>query len=77
MEVQHSNYLYQGVSALLYPFKWDLVYVPLLSRTLIDHTEAPTPFVMGMHSSYLADIPSNREVHFHAHHTLCLVPSWR
>lgn len=51
----------EGVSALLYPFKWDLVYVPLLSRSLIDHTEAPTPFVMGMHSSYLADIPSNRE----------------
>jgi hypothetical protein len=38
--------------------------VPLLSRSLIDHTEAPTPFVMGMHSSYLVDIPSNREVRF-------------
>ncbi|XP_022082706.1 suppression of tumorigenicity 5 protein-like isoform X2 [Acanthaster planci] len=38
----------QAVAALLYPFAWQHVYVPVLPEKLIDMSCSPTPYIMGM-----------------------------
>ncbi len=48
----------ETVVSLLYPFYWHHVYIPILPVTLIDFLQAPTPFIMGMHSSYFDSKPS-------------------
>lgn len=43
---------------LLYPFKWEHVYVPVLPLQLLEFVNAPTPFIMGVHPGTL---PSRRD----------------
>ncbi|XP_038053288.1 DENN domain-containing protein 2C-like isoform X2 [Patiria miniata] len=38
----------QAAAALLYPFAWQHVYVPVLPEKLIDMSCSPTPYIMGM-----------------------------
>lgn len=38
---------------LLYPFKWSHVYLPVVPAPLLDLVEAPVPFMLGTHSSWL------------------------
>lgn len=38
--------------ALLAPLEWCHVYVPVLPRKMLDHLQCPTPFLIGIHSSY-------------------------
>ncbi|XP_072033934.1 uncharacterized protein [Amphiura filiformis] len=38
----------QAIAALLYPFAWQHVYVPVLPEKLIDMCCSPTPYIMGM-----------------------------
>ena len=40
-----------GLLALMYPFRWQHIYVPLLPRMFLDYLTAPMPFVCGIHSS--------------------------
>lgn len=42
---------------ILQPFTWPHVYVPILPCWLLDFLHAPTPFIMGLHTSYLIDTP--------------------
>lgn len=37
--------------ALLYPFLWQNVYVPILPSNALHFLEAPVPYIMGIHSS--------------------------
>ena len=37
---------------LLAPLLWCHVYVPVLPRRLLEHLQCPTPFMIGIHSSY-------------------------
>ncbi|PRP87362.1 ribosome assembly protein 4 (RSA4) [Planoprotostelium fungivorum] len=37
---------------LMYPFAWHHIYVPILACNMGDFLQAPTPFIMGVHSSY-------------------------
>jgi hypothetical protein len=46
----------------MYPFKWRRVYIPVLARELLEYTDAPTPFIMGIHSSFLSQLPQLKEV---------------
>lgn len=39
---------------LIFPFKWDHVYVPVLPLQLIEFLNAPTPFIIGVHPGSLA-----------------------
>lgn len=39
--------------ALIYPFQWRYVFIPLLPRALIDFLYAPMPFIIGMHRSFV------------------------
>jgi DENN domain-containing protein 2 len=34
--------------ALLYPFEWQLVLIPILPRRLLDYCCSPTPFLIGV-----------------------------
>lgn len=40
-----------GVVALLYPFNWQQIFVPLLPNVLLDYLTAPMPFLIGIHAS--------------------------
>lgn len=37
--------------ALLYPFEWQHTYVTVLTTSLIDLVEAPTPYIIGILTS--------------------------
>ncbi|XP_078000435.1 DENN domain-containing protein 5B-like [Glandiceps talaboti] len=39
------------LGALLFPFTWQHVYVPILPASMLHFLDAPVPFIMGLHSS--------------------------
>jgi hypothetical protein len=41
----------------LYPFHWSHVYLPVVPSPLLDLFEAPVPFILGTHSSWIHLIP--------------------
>ncbi|KFM81049.1 Myotubularin-related protein 13, partial [Stegodyphus mimosarum] len=45
-----------AVTALMYPFKYSHVYIPLLPSALIEVLSTPTPFIMGVHSSLKGEV---------------------
>jgi len=38
----------EAVLALIFPFTWDHVYIPVLPLQLLEFVNAPTPFIMGV-----------------------------
>lgn len=40
----------EGICHLIYPFRWQHVYIPLLFFSGVDYIDAPTPYMMGLHS---------------------------
>ncbi|KAK8735252.1 hypothetical protein OTU49_005586 [Cherax quadricarinatus] len=51
-----------ALKALLYPFKYSHVYIPILPATLVEVLSTPTPFIMGVHSSLQHDIAELMDV---------------
>ncbi|KAG1704699.1 hypothetical protein DVH05_005628 [Phytophthora capsici] len=49
----------EALQSLLYPLVWSHVYVPVLPLTLKDCLHCPTPFIFGLHDSYVrrSDMP--------------------
>jgi len=43
----------EGLMNLIFPFKWLHTYIPILPREQIDYLDSPTPYVMGVLSSYV------------------------
>nr|CCA15028.1 conserved hypothetical protein [Albugo laibachii Nc14]CCA23167.1 conserved hypothetical protein [Albugo laibachii Nc14] len=43
----------EALCTLLYPFRWQHPYVPVLPRYLLDYLQAPLPYILGLHSSWL------------------------
>ncbi|XP_037071130.1 DENN domain-containing protein 5B-like [Pollicipes pollicipes] len=41
----------ESLSALLFPFSWPHVYVPVLPASLAHFLDAPVPYLMGLHGS--------------------------
>lgn len=41
---------------LLYPLKWQHIFIPVLPMKLIDYVCAPMPFIIGIHSSMLPKV---------------------
>ena len=39
----------EGITALVFPFQWQHVYVPILPASLMHFLDAPVPFIMGVH----------------------------
>ena len=46
----------RALTALMYPFKYTHVYIPLLPAALLEVISTPTPFIMGIHSSLKPEI---------------------
>ncbi|XP_074278770.1 DENN domain and WD repeat-containing protein SCD1-like isoform X2 [Silene latifolia] len=41
----------EAICHLIYPFQWQHVYVPILFSEGVDFVDAPTPYIIGLHSS--------------------------
>ncbi|KNA06482.1 hypothetical protein SOVF_180550 isoform A [Spinacia oleracea] len=61
----------EAICHLIYPFRWQHVYIPLLFFSGVDYIDAPTPYIMGLHSGVdttglsmdgvvIVDLESNR-----------------
>lgn len=46
----------RALTAIMYPFKYNHVYIPLLPAALVEILSTPTPFIMGVHSSLKTDV---------------------
>jgi DENN (AEX-3) domain len=46
----------RALIALMYPFRYTHVYIPILPASLLEVLSTPTPFIMGIHSSLKAEI---------------------
>lgn len=46
----------EALSSLLFPFHWEGLYLPILPYSMLDILEAPVPFLVGLHSRYLAQV---------------------
>ncbi|XP_040464082.1 DENN domain-containing protein 5A isoform X4 [Falco naumanni] len=45
----------ETITALMFPFQWQHVYVPILPASLLHFLDAPVPYLMGLHSNGLDD----------------------
>lgn len=61
----HSNHFSllcpfaEGLCALIYPFRWQHPYVPILPRVLSEYLQAPLPYILGVHTSWLPALLEN------------------
>lgn len=44
------------ICALIFPFSWENVYVPILPSSLIHFLDAPVPFIMGVQADIEKDV---------------------
>lgn len=49
----------ETLTSLMYPFEWHHIYVPVLSESLLDYVQAPTPFIQGVPKDLFNLIPRN------------------
>lgn len=47
-----------SVLALIFPFHWNMVYVPILPINLLDYLYSPVTFIFGVHSKNISEIYS-------------------
>ena len=48
----------EALSSLLFPFVWQGIYIPILPTSMsVDFLEAPVPFLVGLHRTYLDQFP--------------------
>ena len=45
-----------GAAALLYPFRWQHVFIPILPGKMIHLTTAPMPYLMGVHTALAPEL---------------------
>ena len=50
----------EGLLSLLFPFHWQGMYLPVLPYSMFEMLDAPVPYLVGLHSRYLTDIPQER-----------------
>ncbi|XP_069764354.1 myotubularin-related protein 5 isoform X4 [Narcine bancroftii] len=46
----------RALLALMFPLKYSFTYIPILPAQLIEVLSSPTPFIIGIHSSFRADM---------------------
>jgi hypothetical protein len=69
----------EAIVSLLSPFTWNYLYIPLLPLSMFQYLECPTPFLMGIHSSYYANAcalvdPDTLFVHLDCDEVVSLAP---
>lgn len=50
------SYACHAFSRLLSPIEWEGVFIPVLPPSLLPFIDAPTPFIIGCHSSILGEV---------------------
>eukprot|EP00743_Colponemidia_sp_Colp-15_P009167 GILK01010001.1.p1 GENE.GILK01010001.1~~GILK01010001.1.p1 ORF type:complete len:1416 (-),score=257.08 GILK01010001.1:44-4291(-) len=46
----------ESLCALLYPFSWEHVYIPVLPSNMLDFIQAPLPFLVGVSEDFYAEV---------------------
>lgn len=59
-EISNLTNCTEALLALLYPFEWPHVYIPVMHKNLSGFFDAPIPYVIGVHPMVLkqAEIPT-------------------
>eukprot|EP00743_Colponemidia_sp_Colp-15_P005741 GILK01006171.1.p1 GENE.GILK01006171.1~~GILK01006171.1.p1 ORF type:complete len:1268 (-),score=219.43 GILK01006171.1:106-3909(-) len=52
----------EAVLAVIFPFLWTHVYIPVLPVLLMDFVQAPVPFIVGIHASLVNEMTIPSEV---------------
>jgi DENN (AEX-3) domain/dDENN domain len=52
------SYCTYAIISLLFPFHWNMVYVPVLPAALLDYLYSPVTFIFGVHSNNIEEIYS-------------------
>jgi hypothetical protein len=60
-QVSLLTFVAESLLCLCYPFTWTHIYVPLLPNVLARFAQAPVPFIVGVHKSYLDNVLSGIE----------------
>eukprot|EP01130_Rhizamoeba_saxonica_P006048 TRINITY_DN2397_c0_g1_i1.p1 TRINITY_DN2397_c0_g1~~TRINITY_DN2397_c0_g1_i1.p1 ORF type:complete len:526 (-),score=71.81 TRINITY_DN2397_c0_g1_i1:48-1571(-) len=42
--------------SLLYPYTWQLIFIPILPQEMLTYCSAPMPFIIGIHSSHYEEV---------------------
>jgi DENN (AEX-3) domain len=50
----------EALLSLLFPFHWQGMYLPILPYAMLEILDAPVPYIVGLHSRYLVDVPVER-----------------
>lgn len=50
----------EALVSLLFPFRWQGLFIPIMPYAMLDILDSPVPFLLGLHSRYLKDVPSSR-----------------
>jgi DENN (AEX-3) domain len=45
---------------LLFPFHWQGMYLPILPYNMLEILDAPVPYLVGLHSRFLSEVPVER-----------------
>lgn len=53
----------EALTTLLFPFRWEGMYIPVLPYSLLDILDAPVPFLVGLDSKYLSETPPKKRPH--------------
>jgi len=53
----------EALTSLLFPFHWEGMYLPVMPYSMLDILDAPVPYLVGLHSRYLKEIPPSRRPH--------------
>jgi hypothetical protein len=52
----------EALNAIIFPFRWQHVYIPVLPQVYAEFLSAPVPFLMGIHSSALPGLQLSSEI---------------
>ena len=66
-----------ALASLLYPFRWQHTYIPVLPESMLDVCCSPTPYIIGILSSqlsYVQTLPIS-EVSFATYSRYCILRS--
>lgn len=47
----------EALLSLLFPFHWQGMYLPILPYSMLEILDAPVPYLVGLHSRYLREVP--------------------
>jgi DENN (AEX-3) domain len=47
----------ESLLSLLFPFHWQGMYLPILPYNMLEILDAPVPYLVGLHSRYLSEVP--------------------